>query len=75
MSAGYLRRGFTSSDILTSPVSIIRDAERSLDLEHDPDRIRPWYSLVQNSLFMPSGRRRLELRLGLTGETAEEPQA
>lgn len=75
LSAAYHRRGFTSADVLTAPVSIIRDAERSLGLEPDPDRVRPWYSLVQDSLFMPSGRRRLELRLGLTGETAEEPRA
>lgn len=75
MVAAYARRGFTSSDILTSPASIIRDAEMSLGLEHDPDRVRPWYSLVQHSLFMPSGRRRLERRLGPRRETAEEPPA
>jgi very-short-patch-repair endonuclease len=75
LSAAYHRRGFTASDILTSPVSIVRDAERSLGREHDPDRVRSWYSLVQNSLFTPSGRRRLELRVGLNRETAEEPRA
>jgi hypothetical protein len=73
-AAGYLRRGFTSGDVLGSPVAILRDAEASLGRTHDPDLVRRWYSLVKDSLFMPSGRRRLQLRLGITAETADEPQ-
>jgi len=74
LAAGYQRRGFTSADILTAPGSIISDAERSLGWDHDPERIRSWYPLLQDSLFTPSGRRRLADRLGLAPETAEDPQ-
>ena len=71
MAAGFLRRGFTSYDVLSSPASIIRDAERTLGRAHDPAVLAAWYSLFRDSLFSASGRRRLELRLGLRGETAD----
>lgn len=64
MAAGYERRGFTSDDVLTAPIGIVRDAYASWGVEHDPAVIRAWYLLVQESLFTAAGRRRLELRLG-----------
>ena len=71
LAAGYERRGFTSGDVLTSPASIIREADTTLGRVHDPGRVRAWYSLMRASLFTPAGRHRLERRLGI-GETADE---
>jgi very-short-patch-repair endonuclease len=72
LAAGYERRGFTARDVLGSPAGILRDADSTLGRDHDPERIHAWYSLVRDSLFTPSGRRRLELRLGLVAENAEQ---
>ena len=71
LAAGYERRGFTSGDVLTSPASIIREADVTLGRVHEPDRIHAWYSLMRDSLFTPAGRHRLERRLALV-ETADE---
>jgi very-short-patch-repair endonuclease len=72
MRAGYQRRGFTARDVLTSPVDIIKDAEASLGWEHDPARMQAWYALFRESLFSSSGQRRLEIKLGLSTENADE---
>jgi very-short-patch-repair endonuclease len=72
LAAGYQRRGFTAPDVLLVPLGVLRDADASLGRVHDPGRIKVWYSLLQESLFTASGRRRLERRLGLSAETADE---
>jgi very-short-patch-repair endonuclease len=54
--AGYVRRGYTAGDVLHRGVSVLRDAERSLGLPHDPERIRPWHDELRKSLFSPSGQ-------------------
>jgi hypothetical protein len=54
--AKYARRGYTAGDVLHRSVSVLRDAERSLGLLHDPERIRPWLDELRGSLFSPSGR-------------------
>ncbi|SFB79639.1 hypothetical protein SAMN04487968_101554 [Nocardioides terrae] len=51
------RRGYTSADVLTQGVSILRDADEAIGREHDLARIRPWNDLLRESLFTPSGRR------------------
>ncbi len=71
LAAGYQRRGYTSDDVLTTPVGILRDADATLGREHDPSRIRAWHSLLLASLFTPSGRQRLERRVGRETETAD----
>jgi hypothetical protein len=53
---GYVRRGFTSGDVLYRPVTILEDADRSLGRPHDPTRIRKWHRLLKDSLFTPAGR-------------------
>jgi very-short-patch-repair endonuclease len=70
--AGFVRRGYAPNDVLTRSAAIIRDAELTLDLEHDPDRLQPWYELLRESLFSSAGQRRLMLRLGLVTENADE---
>lgn len=54
--ADYVRRGYTSGDILYRGASVLKDADRSLGRPHDPSRIRPWHEQLQKSLFMPAGQ-------------------
>ena len=61
----WSRRGFTSEDLVNRPIGILRDADRSLGREHQPERIKAWYLLLRESCFTPAGRRRLAERLGL----------
>jgi very-short-patch-repair endonuclease len=75
LEAGYERRGYTSSDVLTRAIGILRDADRTLGRVHDPARIHAWYALLQQSLFTPSGQARLARRLGLAAENAEDSSA
>jgi hypothetical protein len=54
--AEYVRRGYTAGDVLHRSASVVRDAERSLGLRHDPGRVRPWLDELRKSLFSPSGQ-------------------
>ena len=54
--AAHVRRGYTAGDVLHRSRSVLRDAERSLGLAHDPERIRPWLDELRKSLFTPSGQ-------------------
>ncbi|UUZ59763.1 hypothetical protein [Nocardioides sp. B-3] len=38
---GYVRRGYTASDVVQRPLGVLRDADHSVGREHDPARIRP----------------------------------
>jgi hypothetical protein len=61
----WIRRGYTSVEVLHQAVGILRDADLSLGREHRPGRIRAWHALLADSLFTPSGRERLVRRLNL----------
>lgn len=61
----WARRGYTSEDVITRPIGILRDADRTLGRVHDPERIKAWYALLRESCFTPAGRRRLAERLGI----------
>jgi very-short-patch-repair endonuclease len=74
LTAGYERRGYTSRDVLTSPIGVLRDSDSVLGRVHDASRLTPWYALLQDSLFTASGQHRLECRLGIGAENAEERQ-
>lgn len=63
----WLRRGYTSTDLLHQGVTILRDADLSLGREHRPARIRTWHALLRDSLFTATGQERLRLRFNLTG--------
>lgn len=54
--AGYVRRGYTSGDVLRRAVTILEDADRALGRPHDPTRIRAWHRLLRGSLFTAAGR-------------------
>ena len=62
-NAAWVRRGYTSQDVLHRAVRILRDADVSLGRAHEPGRIRPWHRELAHSMFSPSGRERLLLRL------------
>ena len=62
---GWVRRGYTSQDVLHQAVSILRDADMSLGRPHRPERVRAWHALLADSLFTPRGMARLQHRLGL----------
>jgi len=62
----WLRRGYTSMDVLQQAVTILRDADLSLGREHRPTRVRAWHALLKDSLLTPSGQERLRVRLHLS---------
>jgi hypothetical protein len=62
---GWVRRGYTSRELLQRPVEILRDVDRTLGRSYDGDRLDAWYDLLRDSCFTSSGRRRLLRRLGL----------
>jgi hypothetical protein len=66
----WIRRGYTSADLLQQAVTILRDADLSLGREHRPARIRTWHGLLRHSLFSPSGQERFRQLLGLTGRSS-----
>jgi hypothetical protein len=61
--AGYVRRGYTSGDVIHRAATILEDADRALGRHHDPARIRAWHELLRDSLFTPAGRSRFLARL------------
>ena len=61
----WSRRGYTSEDLLTRPIGILRDADRTLGREHRPERVKAWYALLRESCFTPAGQQRLLKRLGI----------
>jgi len=62
---GWVRNGYTAPDLLTRAVAVLRDADRALDRPHEPERVRAWHTLLQESLFTDAGTARLRLRWGL----------
>lgn len=53
---GYVRRGYTASDVVQRPLGVLRDGDRAVGRVHDPARIRPWLASLQSSLYTPAGR-------------------
>jgi hypothetical protein len=68
----WVRRGYTSLEVLHQAAGILRDADLSLGREHEPARIRSWYVLLAESLFTPSGQALLLRRLGLPDGAATD---
>ena len=64
-AAGWVRRGYTDLEVLRRPIEILRDADRSVQREHDPARLDAWYFLLKDSCFTTAGQARLLRRLGL----------
>lgn len=56
---GWVRRGYTSADLLGRGHVILREADATLGRPHDPRRLQAWLTALRHSLFSPDGRRRL----------------
>jgi hypothetical protein len=63
----WLRRGYTSDDVLHHAVGVLRDADLSLGRPHRPERVRAWHALLADSCFTPRGRRLLQERFARIG--------
>lgn len=61
----WLRRGYTSAEVLHQAAGVLRDVDLSLGREHNPERVRAWHRLLADSLFTGSGRERFRASLGL----------
>lgn len=68
VAAGWVRRGYTSADVIGNGLMILRDADNAVGREHLPARIRLWHRHLAESLVTPSGMaafgRRLAHRTG-----------
>ena len=63
-NSGWVRRGYTSADLLARSHMILREADATLGRPHDPRRLDPWLDALRASLFSPTGRTRLLSRCG-----------
>ena len=69
-AAGWVRRGYTSDDLLHQPASVLRDVDATLGRTYDPTRLAAWRDLLRDSARTPSGRAGLAYRL-VPGSPAE----
>ena len=61
----WVRRGYTSVEVLHQGVAILREADLAVGRAHRPERIRAWHDLLRDSLFTAAGTARFRARLGL----------
>ena len=62
-AVGWERRGYTTHDLVTRPIAVLRDADRATGRTHESSRIRAWHALLAESVLSAAGRTRLEARL------------
>ena len=62
-AAGWIRRGYTSRDLVERPVGVLADVDAALGRPHVPERIRAWHELLRASCLTPGGRAALEARV------------
>jgi hypothetical protein len=63
----WVRRGYTSVEVLHQGVSILREADLAVGRRHRPERIRAWHGLLRDSLFTAAGMARFRSNLSLDG--------
>lgn len=63
VEAGWVRRGYTSSDLHGRATGVLRDIDLTLGRSHDPARVRSWHDQVRASALTDSGRAALGRRL------------
>ncbi|MDP3968570.1 MAG: hypothetical protein Q8Q02_09825 [Nocardioides sp.] len=59
---GWIRNGYTATDVVRSPVVIARDVDRALGRPGDVRRLTRWSALLRESGCTPAGRSRLAAR-------------
>lgn len=64
-NTGWVRRGYTATEVLHQANVILRDADLSLGRPHRPERVHRWYDLLAASLFTPRGTATIRRRWGL----------
>ncbi len=64
-NTGWIRRGYTATEVVHQANLILRDADLSLGRAHRPARVRRWYELLADSLFTPRGTAEICRRWGL----------
>ena len=60
---GYIRYGYVKAEIVSDPGRILRDAESALCIPHDPERLRDWWPIFNESTSSEAGWRRWLRRL------------
>ncbi|MFC6153609.1 hypothetical protein [Nocardioides yefusunii] len=61
--AGWIRRGYTSDDLLHRPHEILRDVDAALGRPSHPHLLTRWHDLLSDSARTPAGRALLTHRL------------
>lgn len=56
---GWMRRGYTSADLLHLPAGLLRDVDRTLGRAHDGVRLESWREVLHHSTLTRTGRARL----------------
>ncbi|WP_110240150.1 hypothetical protein [Nocardioides gilvus] len=62
--AGWVRRGYTSRDLLHRPQDLLRDVDRTLGRVHEPARLAGWGQTLRTSTLTRAGRALLWPKLG-----------
>lgn len=66
----YVRRGFTSEDLVRSPLVMLAEIDRALGRRHRPSRVHLWRRWVSEATLSADGRKRLMNRwMRLSGIT------
>lgn len=65
IDAGWVRRGYTSAEVLHQAAVILRQADSSTGRTPEAGRADRWYAAVSQSLFTPRGTALFRERLGL----------
>jgi hypothetical protein len=66
----YVRRGFTSEDLVRHPLVMLAEIDRAIGRRHRPSRVRLWRRWVSEATLSADGRRRLMNRwMRLSGIT------
>lgn len=63
-NAGWVRRGYTSGDLLGRAHLVLREADAALGRAHDSRRLEAWYAALRESLFSAAGRADFLRKLG-----------
>ena len=58
-ATGWVRRGYSSQDLLHRAAEVLADIGRSLARPHDRRRLRPWWSALRGSSLTTAGSSRL----------------
>lgn len=62
-AAGWVRRGYTSRDLLHHTRDLLADVDRTLGRTHLPGRLEAWHAVVRTSALTAAGRAALAARL------------